>query len=122
MTDIDLIKRAADSIGLQYEWHHGFGDALHLTAPDATAIYWNPLRSDADALALAVRLEMDVFVRSGCWTEAVAPMGRACKEPHSGDPLSATRRAIVRAAAAADRKLPNVGINRHCPVRSDDEN
>lgn len=96
--DFGMLKAAADALGLQYEWHHGCGDALHLTAPDATAIYWNPLRSDADALALAVRMEMDVFVRAGRWSEAVRPMGPACKEPHDGDPLAATRRAIVRAA------------------------
>lgn len=127
--DIGMLRAAANAIGLRHEWHHGCGDALHLTAPDATAIYWNPLRSDADALALAVRMEMDVFVRAGRWTEAVRPMGPACKEPHHGDPLAATRRAIVRAAvevaphALADdswrakpnqplpnrRKTPNVG-------------
>jgi hypothetical protein len=105
--DVGLLKAAADALGLQYEWHHGCGDALHLTAPDATAIYWNPLASDADALALAVRMEMDVFVRAGRWTEAVRPMGPACKELHNGDPLAATRRAIVRAAAEC-RKPPNV--------------
>ena len=97
--DIGMLMAAADALGLQYEWHHGCGDALHLTASDAKAIYWNPLRSDADALALAVSMEMDVFVRAGRWTEAVRPMGPACKEPHDGDPLAATRRAIVRAAA-----------------------
>jgi hypothetical protein len=105
--DIGMLKAAADALGLQYEWHHGCGDALHLTASDATAIYWNPLRSDADALALAVRMEMDVFVRAGRWSEAVRPMGPACKEPHAGDPLAATRRAIVRAAVeVATHALP----------------
>ncbi len=106
--DVCMLKAAADALGLQYEWHHGCGDALHLTAPDATAIYWNPLRSDADALALAVRMEMDVFVRSGRWSEAVRPLGPACKEPHNGDPLAATRRAIVRAAVeVAPPALPD---------------
>jgi hypothetical protein len=117
---------------LEYEWHHGCGDSLRLTAPEARALYWNPLQSDADALALAVQMEMDVFVRAGRWTEAVRPMGPACKEPHEGDPLTATRRAIVRAAvevvphALTDtcwrakphqplpdrRKTPNVGAER----------
>jgi hypothetical protein len=107
VTDIELLKAAAAAIGLQYEWHPGCGNALHLTAPDATAIFWNPLASDADALALAVLLEMDVFVRGGRWSDAVAPMGPACKEPHSGDALNATRRAITRAAAAVLIKTPN---------------
>ncbi len=108
MTDIEMVKAAAAAIGLQYEWHPGCGDALRLTAPDATAFFWNPLASDADALALAVQLEMDVFVRGGRWSEAVAPMAPACKEPHSGDPLKATRRAITRAAATVAIKTPNV--------------
>ena len=80
-------------------------------APDGArchGIFWNPLASDADALALAVQLEMDVFVRGGRWSEAVAPMAPACKEPHSGDPLKATRRAITRAAATVAIKTPNV--------------
>ncbi len=108
--DIGMLQAAADAIGLQYEWYHGCGDALHLTAHAATAIYWNPLRSDADALALAVRLEMDVFVRAGKWTEAVRPMGPACKEPHADDQMAATRRAIVRAAAAGKR-TPNCSVH-----------
>lgn len=98
--DVCMLQAAADAMGLQYEWHPGCGDALHLTAPDARQIYWQPLRNNADALALMVALEMDVFVRTGRWSEAVRPMGPACKEPHNGDPVAATRRAIVRAAAA----------------------
>ena len=105
--DLRMLALAADAIGLQWEWHQGCGDALHLTAPDARAIYWNPLRSDADALALAVQMEMDVFVRAGRWTEAVRPMGPACKEPHNGNPLAATRLAIVR-AAVENRMTHNV--------------
>jgi len=118
--DLRMLTMAADAIGLQWEWHQGYGDALHLTAPDAAAIFWSPLRSDADALALAVRMEMDVFVRAGRWTEAVRPMGPACKEAHNGDPLAATRRAIVR-AAVEDRVTHNVGGNRLAPNRSNDE-
>jgi hypothetical protein len=47
MTDRELLEAAAKAIGLQYEWHQGCGDALHLTAPDATAIYWSPLTNEA---------------------------------------------------------------------------
>ena len=50
-TDVELLMAAAKAAGIEADWHHGCGDALHLTAPDETAIYWNPLRSDADALA-----------------------------------------------------------------------
>ncbi len=117
-TDVELLQAAAKAAGIEAEWNHGCGNALHLTAPDATAIYWNPLRSDADALALAVRLEMDVFVHAGKWTEAVRPMGPACKEPHADDQMAATRRAIVRAAAAGKR-TPNAEVT--WPTRRDDQ-
>lgn len=62
---------------------------------------WNPLTDDGDALRLAVKLEIDIdFVShhapgqivvftDGNWSEFCAP-----------DPYAATRRAIVRAAAA----------------------
>lgn len=67
---------------------------------------WNPLEDDGDALRLAVRLEMDVFVRAGRWTEAVAPMSEAYKAMHGGEPESATRRAIVMAALLARKGNP----------------
>ena len=108
--DLGLLKAAADSIGLLYEWHQGCGEALHLTAPDAQAIYWNPLNSSSDALALAVRLEMDVFIRGGRWSEAFAPLGPACKESHNGDAMAATRRAITRAAASITSKTANARL------------
>lgn len=108
--DIATLKAAADAIGLQYEWHPGCGDALHLTASDATAIFWNSFASSDDALALAVAMEMDVFVRGGRWTEAVAPMGKPYKALHGvhGGALPATRFAITMAATLAPRKTPNV--------------
>ena len=104
MTDIELLKAAAAVIGLQYEWHHGCGDALHLTAPEAPAIYWNPLRSDADAFRLANALRLNIYHAelaviakhkqySWEWT------GEGVSEDH-GDRDAATRRVIVRAAAA----------------------
>lgn len=91
MTDRELLEAAAKAV------NGGSWDPLTHDTPNGT---WNPLADDGDALRLAVRLEMDVFVRGGRWSEAVAPMGKACKEPHGADPLAATRRAIVRAAAA----------------------
>lgn len=93
MTDIELLKAAAKAAGLPWDQWVEDGDDS-----------WNPLADDGDALRLAVRLEMDVFVRAGRWSEAVCPMGPACKEPHGTDPTAATRRAIVRAAAAMSKE------------------
>ncbi len=64
---------------------------------------WNPLTDDAQALRLAVKLDIgispDTEVSEVC---AVFMIGDTCHiivEEHSSDPYAATRRAIVRAAA-----------------------
>jgi hypothetical protein len=110
MSDIGLLERAAKVIDPQYAWHPGCGDALHLTAPDATAIYWNPLADDGDALRLAVKLQLTIcneHVAAGvvyriCGENFVGPEERsgasADAEVIAWD-YAATRRAIVRAAA-----------------------
>ena len=71
--------------------------------------YWNPLTDDGDALRLAVKLGMEVWVDThpdGCeCTEAqsitYSTSKNACRSivNHNNDPYAATRRAIVRAAA-----------------------
>jgi hypothetical protein len=98
MTDRELLEAAAKAIGLQYEWHQGCGDALHLTAPDATAIYWSPLTNDGDALRLAVKRGIDIVFLLGRVDAYRA--GLVCSEYFGDDIYAATRRAIVRAAAA----------------------
>jgi len=62
---------------------------------------WNPLADDGDALRLAVKLGIDVqqFVDSRM-VEAWKHPHQACGEDYGDDPCAATRRAIVRAAAA----------------------
>jgi hypothetical protein len=65
---------------------------------------WNPLTDDGDALRLAVHLNMNLDVvdaSSGAQVLHVA----WCSEPHHDDPLAATRRAIVRAAAEIGRSM-----------------
>ena len=63
---------------------------------------WNPLRDDAKALRLSVKLNIDVLQRTTIPPEvwAQAPMQRTVIEPIDPDRHAATRRAIVRAAAA----------------------
>ncbi len=112
MQDIELLKAAADVVGLQYEWHPGCGNALHLTAPDAQAIYWNPLKDDGDAFRLANALRLNIYHaelavlvkhKQYSWEW----MGEGVNEDH-GDRNASTRRVIVRAAAAMAR-APVVG-------------
>ena len=95
MTDRELLELAAKAVELDVYWHAGW----NLLVSKRNNQAWNPLTDDGDALRLAVALDMDVFIRSGGETEAVAPMGKPQTVEHGSDPHSATRRAIVRAAA-----------------------
>jgi hypothetical protein len=113
MTDRELLEDAAKAAGidttrcLQYEdgafdWPGKVGR-------------WNPLTDDGDALRLAVKLRiihrnppsMSEYIRASgaiwtsreCWTRKIC-----ADEPIKGDPLAATRRAIVRVAAEIGRQ------------------
>ena len=66
---------------------------------------WNPLTDDGDALRLAVKLGISVLY-SDFTGEAEARWNRGAyrlTEYGPDDPLAATRRAIVRAAAEIGR-------------------
>jgi hypothetical protein len=71
---------------------------------------WNPLTDDGDALRLAVALNIwpvrqynrpTIVVQKGA-----AYFDELASEPIGDDPLAATRRAIVRAAAEIGRNMP----------------
>jgi len=94
MTDMDLLKLAAKAAGFDY-----------ITTGDEEIMYawegrepteWNPLVDDGDALRLAVRLRMNIEVTDG---ETFACSWGNHSEKHGVNPMTATRRAIVRAAA-----------------------
>lgn len=78
-----------------------------------TATWWAPLTDDGDALRLAVKLGLHVDVQkmAGC---TIVFLGGTFfddqLEWHDPDAGSATRRAIVRAAAklASSDNLPNI--------------
>lgn len=67
--------------------------------------YWNPLRDDREALLLVVSLDLDI--EHGVTLTGAKVVTVSCEEMFSGccewvtgqDPLTAIRRAIVRAAA-----------------------
>lgn len=96
MTDQELLEAAAKAAG--YELGYVDGNDGMRQRPE-----WNPLEDDGDALRLAVKLRIEVepwihgdsaFARAACGEVLI-------DEPHYGDvPERATRRAIVRAAAA----------------------
>lgn len=97
MNDRELLELAAKA---------AFSDCANLKYP----LYWvrdrvgdwNPLADDGDALRLAVRLELTVNCSNWCARSA------SSLHWHDGgrdDHMSATRRAIVRAAAEIGRAM-----------------
>ena len=90
MTDKELLERAARAAGYcQFDGH----------ARQMVESGWNPLEDDGDAFRLMVKLRLACDVAlSG--VNVVGWHGVDTSEELGGDPLSATRRAIVRAAAA----------------------
>jgi hypothetical protein len=100
MSDRELLELAAKAAGY----------TLGSTTLDDG--YWDPLIDDGDALRLAVRLSINIEHAEtlgrkphgvNCW-----PVGRGdCghMETDLSNPLAATRRAIVRAAAEIGRSV-----------------
>ena len=63
--------------------------------------YWTPLTDDGDALRLAVQLRLDILHEYSKQVRAVFADSFADPfELYGDDPFAATRRAIVRMAAA----------------------
>ena len=104
MTDRELLEAAAKAAGI-VNFHHATSDGRdYLWRNDQRwgSEVWAPLIDDGDALRLAVKLGMAVSVEFNFASTAVLwgpPTGNV-REPHGDDPCAATRRAIVRAAAA----------------------
>jgi hypothetical protein len=113
MTDRELIERAARAAGYAdlTEWsdkitdhdspHYGM-PALHPSGFGQQTASWNPLEDDADAFRLMVDCGLTVCT-DGSGTVSAADLsakdGVFITQPIGADKKSATRRAIVRAAA-----------------------
>lgn len=132
MTDKELLELAAKAAGMSVMWvdSHDIGlmdanivplplHAQHFAIAEYPYIKWNPLSDDGDALRLAVKLGISIYpypvyshekhsvvakrhlngdtLRQENPTEVV--------EIHNGNPMAATRRAIVRAAANIGRTM-----------------
>ena len=123
-TERKLLELAAKAAGMEVrrvdtEYEHCF--KIPYSAPNVTGWEeWNPLTDDGDALRLAVKLHMDInFFYDGCDDQydivRVHTHGAECDaEEGLGfyiqggqiDEDAATRRAIVRAAAAIGETMP----------------
>ncbi len=93
MDDRKLLEAAAKAVN---------GGAWHPLTHNPPNGEWNPLTDDGDALRLAVRCDIDVtHNNSTARAEYMIGIGFFTEEePYDSDPCAATRRAIVRAAAA----------------------
>ena len=120
MTDRELLELAAKAAGIDvYESTDGTMQnrpVLVFAAAGGmgTMPYeerWNPLTDDAQALRLAVNLELTIYPpqpNTAQYDKAACQDHTAAidiLEPNSGNPEATTRRAIVRAAAAIGEQM-----------------
>lgn len=120
MTDQELLESAARAVGISGTYvrmHQAFGDQWVDGIDTGALIYWNPMGNDGDALRLAVKLGIHIaFVAVDSYT-GYPNVARARHfdfgeiDEHFDDNKSecgATRRAIVRGAAALG-KMASLG-------------
>ena len=99
MTDRELLEMAAKAAGITSVGYGRNGIATGRNGPCLVG-YWNPLTDDGDALRLAVKLDISLLGDFPQNIVVVAFDARRIIEKYDGDQYAATRRAIVRAAAA----------------------
>jgi len=111
MTDRELLKLAAKAAGMTLTWEGDnppYPRSRRIEQPNLNPP-WNPRDDDGDALRLAVRLKLSVDFFDDAITVEHTPDNSQCYEviePVGTDPYTATRRAIVRAAAEIGRAMP----------------
>ena len=107
-TDTKLLELAAKACHWNLEYDDDEELSYIVWGDDNVPMYdWNPLTDDGDALRLAVKLEIDIrfYTESEeAWVETAAYGGNA-DELLAPDPYTATRRAIVCAAAEIGRTM-----------------
>lgn len=115
MDDRKLLELAARACG--YDTSHPWNaERLTMDPPiaslciDGVSTGWNPIKYDEYAFRLATKLRMDVQNSIGdtCRVEIWNPVTGEyipTEESHGDDAAAATRRAIVRAAAAIAQEM-----------------
>lgn len=120
MSDRELLELAAKAVGIAGKWVRNYGcgeyfylgshDGIMIKHPSGGVAVWNPLEDDGEALRLAVRLGISLEIDSIHCDDpevAVIAYGDEVYQASLGsDPYTATRRAIVRAAAEIGRAMP----------------
>ena len=110
MTDRELLEMAAKAAGYddaKFQDMEGWGEVRYglscgIWSEKHLENYWNPLVNDGDALRLAVKIGMQVWCDPAavCMAEPLKHLVERPSEASGNDPYAATRRVIVRAAAA----------------------
>ena len=113
MNEKELLNMAAKALG---HWDREFN------CPNSSAIFMgDPLESNADAFRLAVQLRLCVNISDqGKKTSVVTSWSLGRFEEDHGDPFYATRRAIVRAAAAIG-EMSNASLTGARPAEANHE-
>lgn len=108
-TDRELLELAAKAARIKVLQQGGSG-YWTIEVHERGLKGWNPLIDDGDALRLAVKLRMMVDPTENSVSAIPADQSSddciICKEKYSDDPERATRRAVVRAAAAIGEQMP----------------
>lgn len=106
MSDRELLELAAKAAGVKIDcstkngggrFNDGFDIMGNPVLDWHNGVKWNPLTEDGDALRLAVSLKLCVSIFND-HTDTTVSFNEIV-EMHNNDAMSATRRAIVRAAA-----------------------
>lgn len=101
-TDKELLELAAEAAGYNIKAHEDGTLYSDYRCPGYWGVF-NPLNDDGDALRLAVKLDMQVTVDIGggeVWVVHNYLHSMLVESLEGADIYAATRRAIVRAAAA----------------------
>ena len=118
MTDKELLEFAAKAAGLKKDdspynggghGNDGFSITGAMMLDWAKNKQWNPLANDGDALWLAVKVGLDVWIDQDCcevfFGRNLGGNLMASEIFGAGDRHAATRRAIVRAAAKIGKAM-----------------
>ena len=104
MTDKELLEYAAKAAGIEL-WHEDvFTNGLTQKVSENGILLWNPLTDDGDAFKLMVQLRLGTLFPTEIGRDRVNVKGHT-ESLALNDPLAATRRAIVRAAAEIGRSM-----------------
>lgn len=123
MDDRGLLELAAKAVGLVLiDWNDNwfdYGPGYRYETETGWRELWNPLTDDGDALRLAIKLNIeirpDAQVFETCTAYMVGAYGYNERElwyedengdARTDDPMTATRRAIVRSAAKIGEAMP----------------